>query len=381
MVCETSDGCAHCAENSHVESAASATRSSGERVIQQISSQIGDARFFARRGPHSLATVAKAALGVAPDLDLLLTGIAPLHSAQPDEVSFLDNRRYASLLEHTEAGAVIVHPDMLARVPKSTVAIVTKNPYEGWARTAKLFHPADLVAPSIHPTTFVDEHAHVDPTAEVGAFCTIEAGAEIGAGSKLGSYVSVGPGVVVGQDCRIGAHASLSHTFLGARVYIYPGARIGQEGFSFASTDCGFLTVPQLGRVIIEDDVEVGANSCVDRGSVQDTVIGAGTRLDNLVQIGHNVRLGRYCVVVAQVGIAGSTVVDDFVQIGGQAAIAGHLKIGQGAKIGAQAGVIADVPPGAAVLGSPAQPRVQFFRQTALLKRIASQPRKKDTSA
>ena len=344
--------------------------------MESASAQVGDARFFARRGPHSLATVAKAADGKAPDLHLLLTGIAPLHSARPDEVSFLDNRRYASMLEQTEAGAVIVHPDMLARVPKSTVAIVTKNPYEGWACVAKLFHPVDLVSPSIHRTAFVDEQAQVDPTAEVGAFCVIEARAEIGAGCKLGSFVSVGRGVVVGQDCRIGAHASLSHAILGARVYVYPGARIGQEGFSFASTDCGFLTVPQLGRVVLEDDVEVGANSCVDRGSVQDTVIGAGSRLDNLVQIGHNVRLGRYCVIVAQVGIAGSTVVEDFVQIGGQAAIAGHLRIGQGAKIGAQAGVIADVPPGAIVLGSPAQPRVQFFRQTALLKRMASQPRK-----
>jgi UDP-3-O-[3-hydroxymyristoyl] glucosamine N-acyltransferase len=158
---------------------------------------------------------------------------------------------------------------------------------------------------------------------------------------------------------------------LGARVYVYPGARNGQEGFSFAATESGFLTVPHLGTVVLEDDVEVGANTTIDRGSTGDTVIGAGSRLDNLVQIGHNVRLGRCCVIVAQVGIAGSTVLEDFVQIGGQAAVAGHLRIGKGARIGAQAGVISDVPAGAALVGSPAQPRQQFFRQVATLKRLA----------
>jgi UDP-3-O-[3-hydroxymyristoyl] glucosamine N-acyltransferase len=177
--------------------------------------------------------------------------------------------------------------------------------------------------------------------------------------------------VIVGRDCRIGAHASLSHALLGARVYVYPGARIGQEGFGFASTKDGLLSVPQLGRVILEDDVEVGANTTIDRGSSRDTVIGAGSRLDNLVQIGHNVILGRCCVIVAQVGISGSTVLEDFVRVGGQAAMAGHLRIGQGAGIGAQAGVISDVVPGAVVLGSPAQPIRDFFRQVAKLKRMA----------
>jgi UDP-3-O-[3-hydroxymyristoyl] glucosamine N-acyltransferase len=177
--------------------------------------------------------------------------------------------------------------------------------------------------------------------------------------------------VIVGRDCRIGAHASLSYAILGARVYVYPGARIGQEGFGFARTNDGFLTVPQLGRVILEDDVEVGANTTIDRGSSRDTVIGAGSRLDNLVQIGHNVVLGRCCVIVAQVGISGSTVLEDFVRVGGQAAMAGHLRIGQHAEIGAQAGVISDIAPGAKMLGSPAQPRNEFFRQIASLKKMA----------
>jgi UDP-3-O-[3-hydroxymyristoyl] glucosamine N-acyltransferase len=178
----------------------------------------------------------------------------------------------------------------------------------------------------------------------------------------------------VGRDRRIGAHASLSHALLGSRVYIYPGARIGQEGFGFATTRTGFLSVPQLGRVIVEDDVEVGANSTIDRGSTRDTIIGAGTRIDNLVQIGHNVTLGRCCVIVAQVGIAGSTILEDFVQVGGQAAMAAHLRIGERSQIGAKSGVIGDVPAGSLLPGSPAQPRKEFFRQVATLKRMTRRP-------
>jgi UDP-3-O-[3-hydroxymyristoyl] glucosamine N-acyltransferase len=332
---------------------------------------IGDARFFTRSGPHPLATVADAAGSTAPGTDLLLRGVAPLQVAGPEEVSFLDNRRYAGVLEETSAGAVIVHPDMLARVPAGTVPIITTEPYAGWARVAALFHPASPVHPGVHPTAFVAESAHVDPSAQVGPFALVEAEAEVGARCRIGPHAAIGEGVVIGPDCRIGAHASLSHAIVGARVYVYPGARIGQEGFSFAQTKDGFLSVPQLGRVVLGDDVEVGANTTIDRGSTGDTEIGAGSRLDNLVQIGHNVRLGRCCVVVAQVGISGSVVLEDFVQVGGQAGVAGHLRVGQGSRIGAQAGVMADVPPGATLVGSPAQPRKEVFRQIAALKRMA----------
>ena len=180
----------------------------------------------------------------------------------------------------------------------------------------------------------------VDPSTEIGPLCVIEAEAEIGPGCRIGPCAVIGHGVVIGRDCRIGAHASLSYAVLGARVYVYPGARVGQEGFGFSPTKTGFVTAPQLGRVVLEDDVEVGANTTIDRGSMRDTVIGAGSRLDNLVQIGHNVVLGRCCVIVGQAGIAGSTVVEDFVQVGGQAALNGHIRVGRGARIGAQAGVM-----------------------------------------
>ena len=332
---------------------------------------MGDARFFARAGPYPLADIAGAAVGTAPVIDRMFSGVAPLHSAGQNEVSFLDNRRYAAALEQTMAGAVIVHPQMRARVPSNTIAIVTTSVYEGWARVAALFHPLPPPRPGIHPTALIDSDARVDASSEVGPYAVVEARAEIGPGCRIGSFVSIGAGVTVGRDCRIGTHASLSHALLGSRVYIYPGARIGQEGFSFAATKTGFLSIPQLGRVIVQDDVEVGANTTIDRGSSRDTIIGAGTRIDNLVQIGHNVQLGRCCVIVAQVGIAGSTILEDYVQVGGQAAMAGHLRLGQGSQIGAQAGVISDVAPGAVLLGSPAQPRSEFFRQVATLRRMA----------
>jgi UDP-3-O-[3-hydroxymyristoyl] glucosamine N-acyltransferase len=175
----------------------------------------------------------------------------------------------------------------------------------------------------------------------------------------------------MGQGCRVGALASISHALLGNRVYVYPGARIGQEGFGFAVTPRGFVTVPQLGRVILEDDVEIGANSTVDRGAARDTVVQAGSRVDNLVQIGHNVRIGRSCVLVAQSGVAGSSILEDFVSLGAQAGIAGHVTIGSRARVGAQGGVMSDVAAGADVVGSPAMPVREFFRNVAVLRRLA----------
>jgi UDP-3-O-[3-hydroxymyristoyl] glucosamine N-acyltransferase len=245
-----------------------------------VEATLGDARFFRRSGPYSLAVVASTARGVADELELLFEGVAPLQTAGSNQVSFLDNRRYASALDQTSAGAVIVHPDMAARVPAGTVAIQTTEPYAGWARVAALFYPMPPGSPCIHPSAIVAERARVDTSAEVGPLVVIEAGAEVGPGCRIGPCAIIGSGVIVGRDCRIGAHVSLSHALLGARVYVYPGARIGQEGFGFASTKDGFLSVPQLGRVILEDDVEVGANSTIDRGSSRDTVIGAGSRLD-----------------------------------------------------------------------------------------------------
>jgi UDP-3-O-[3-hydroxymyristoyl] glucosamine N-acyltransferase len=331
----------------------------------------GDPRFFQRTGPHTLAAVVDAAEAKAPPRRLMLHGVAPLQTATRQQVSFFrDSRRNAAALEATQAGAVIVHPDMAAKVPATAVAIVTPEPDAAWARVAALFHPLPPLTPGVHPSSVVADGARIDATAEIGPLSVIGAGAEIGPRCRIGPLAVIGPGVVLGADCRIGPHASVTHALLGDRVYVYPGARIGQDGFGFAITAEGFHSIPQLGRVILEDDVEVGANSTVDRGALQDTVIGAGSRLDNLVQIGHNVRLGRGCVIVSQAGISGSTVLEDHVMLGGQAGLTGHLRIGRGARIGAQAGVMADVPAGAEVVGSPAQPARAFFREIAALRRL-----------
>jgi UDP-3-O-[3-hydroxymyristoyl] glucosamine N-acyltransferase len=312
------------------------------------------------------------AAGASSDADRLIHGIAPLQLAGPEHVSFLDNRRYAPHLEKTLAGAVIVHPNFAARVPAHSVAIVTPDPYLAWAKVAALFYPVPPATPGIHSAASVDPSAVVDPTAEIGPMAVIGAGAQIGASCRIGPGAVIGACVQMGPHCRVGALASISHAILGARVYVYPGARIGQEGFGFAVGPAGFVTVPQLGLVRLEDDVEIGANSCVDRGSTQDTVIGAGSRLDNLVQIGHNTRLGRCCIVVSQAGISGSTVLEDFVVVAAQAGLTGHLTIGAKARIGAQSGVMRDVEAGAEVLGAPAVPVREFFRNVATLRKLAA---------
>lgn len=338
--------------------------------------QLGDPRFFVRAGPFSLAQVAEAAGAqhAAAAAERMLTGVAPLQAAGPAEVSFLHNKKYVSALEETGAGAVIVAPSFAGRVPPGVAALVADDPHAAWARVAALFHPVPPARPGVHPSAVVEAGAIIDASAEIGPLAVIGARAVIGPNCRVGAGAVIGPGVEMGSDCRVGALASVTHALLGNRVYIYSGARIGQDGFGFAMTAQGFLTVPQLGRVILEDDVEIGANSTVDRGAALDTVIGAGSRLDNLVMIAHNVRMGKSCVVVAQAGISGSTVLEDFVQVAAQAGLTGHLRIGRGARIGAQAGIMSDVEEGAEVVGSPAMPVREFFRNVAVLRRLARKP-------
>ncbi len=308
----------------------------------------------------------------------MLLGIAPLQLATPSDVSFLDNRRYMSLLAETRAGAVIVRADMVAQVPSGTQAIVTQNPYLGWAQVATLFYPPPPVTPGAHPSAVIAADARIDPTAEIGPFVVIGSKAEIGPRCRIGAHVVIGNGVSMQEDCRIGSHVSITHAVLGKRIVIFPGARIGQDGFGFAMGPAGFVGVPQLGHVILEDDVAIGANTTVDRGSAMNTVIGAGSRLDNLVQIGHNVRMGRCCVIVAQTGISGSTTLGDFIQVGGQAGIAGHLNIGSKVRIAAQSGVMNDVPDGVEMFGSPAQPAKVAFREIAVLRQMVKKRLKRD---
>lgn len=335
---------------------------------------MADPRFFSVAGPFTVAEIARrsgATIGGAAEAERLLRDVASLETAGPDDVTWLDNRKYLAAFRATRAGAAFVHPDLAGEAPTGATLLITAQPYRGYAVAAQAFYPEPPPAPGIAPGAVIDSTARLGEGVAVEANAVVGAHAEIGRRALIGANSVIGSGCVLGDDVRVGPNVSVSHALIGARVRLYPGVRIGQDGFGFALDPKGYVKIPQLGRVIIEDDVEIGANATIDRGAGPDTVIGAGTMIDNLVQIGHNVQIGRGCVLVSQVGISGSTRLGDRVMIGGQGGLIGHLSIGSGARIGAQAGVMRDVGPGETVIGSPALPAKEFFRQVAALQRLA----------
>lgn len=331
-----------------------------------------DPRFYDNLGPApagELAGLAGARLTREALADRPIASAAPLARADADAVSFFSDRRYAEALPHTLAGACFIAEANAERLPAGCLGLITGQPQAAYARAAARLHrprrrsPDD---PPVHPTAELEEGVQLHCGAVVGA------GARIGRGTEVGPNAVIGPGVAIGRDCRIGAVAVIGFALIGDGVRIMAGVVIGEAGFGVAVGASGVLDVPQLGRVIVQDNVTIGASTCVDRGAWDDTVIGENSKIDNLVQIAHNVRLGRNCVLAGHVGLSGSVTVGDGAMFGGRAGIADHLTIGAGAQIAAAAGVMHDVPAGERWAGAPAKPIRKFMRETAWLARMAA---------
>ncbi|PCJ99742.1 MAG: UDP-3-O-(3-hydroxymyristoyl)glucosamine N-acyltransferase [Zetaproteobacteria bacterium] len=335
---------------------------------------MADPRFFQKTKGFSLSEIAEISgcdVSTSSDLNFVLDDVAPLYNAGKNDLSFLDNVKYKEDFLNTKAGACFISSEMEEYAPKGMICLVTPTPYKAYALAAQAFYPDALfVESSIAQSASIDETADIGENVSIAPNVVIGANVTIGNNTCIGANTVVQNNVKVGSHCDIGCNVTISHALIGDYVRLYPGVRVGQDGFGFAISSAGHVKVPQLGRVIIEDHVEIGANTTIDRGSGPDTVIGQGTWIDNLVQIAHNVIIGRGCIIVSQVGISGSAKIEDYVAIGGQVGIAGHITIGVGARIGAQAGVISDVPGGQEYLGSPAFPKSQFFRQVAALNRL-----------
>ncbi len=332
--------------------------------------------FFERAGPFSLQHVAQhlgCELPAGTDPARTVSDVRALDEARAGHLSFIDNRKYLPLLQSTQATAVLVAPAFAARIPAHVVAMQLRSPYRGFAQALAMFYPEAMRPksamttagdPLVHPTARIEPGARIEAGAVVGREAWIGAGAVIAAGAVVGYRVTIG------RDAYVGPNASVTHALVGDRVIIHAGVRIGQDGFGFAMGPGGHLKVPQVGRVIIQNDVEIGANTSIDRGALKDTIIGEGTKIDNLVQIGHNVIIGRHCVIVAQVGIAGSSILEDYVVIGGQGGVAGHARVGMGAQIAGASHVKDDVPAGARLIGTPAIPLKEWAREQLALKNL-----------
>ncbi|MDE0779286.1 MAG: UDP-3-O-(3-hydroxymyristoyl)glucosamine N-acyltransferase [Alphaproteobacteria bacterium] len=342
---------------------------------------MADPRFFNNKGPfevQQLLGLADDGAFVRGDNNFKAVDVASLTEAGPQDISFLDNRKYVSAFKKSAAGACIVALEFAERAPAGMTLIVTSRPYRAYARIAQAFYPSAQRGSGVHSTAFVDASAVLAGGVSVGANAVVESGARIGADVEINAGASIGRGVSVGTGTRIGSNSSLEFCDVGARCDIHPGVRIGTRGFGFDMSAEGHLNVPQLGRVILGNDVEVGANSTIDRGAGPDTVIGDGCKIDNLVQIGHNVRMGQGCVIVAQAAVAGSTELQDFVVLGGQSGVAGHLTIAPGTQLAGRSGIMRSTEMGAKLAGNPAIPVKEFFRQTAVLAKLTNDRNRKD---
>lgn len=335
--------------------------------------------FFKRPSSVTLADLAVltgAKLADESRADKVIAGAASLDRAGPAHLTFCENKKYTAQLELTHAGACLVNERLEGSVPPHVAVLRVAEPYKAFVSAMRALYPDTLRPASwfdnsgvaagavVHPSAYLEDDVVVDPLAVIGP------DVEIGSGTVIGSGAVIGAGVRIGRDCNIGANASVLCALIGNEVIIHPGCRIGQDGFGYLMGAKGHLKVPQAGRVIIQNGVEIGAGTTVDRGALNDTVIGEGSKIDNLVQIGHNVTIGRNCIVVSQSGIAGSSTLGDGVILGARIGVSDHATIGDGAQIAARSSVVGEVPPGARWGGSPAKPIKQFFRELFEVERL-----------
>ncbi len=343
--------------------------------------------------PHDGMRLGDLALSIGAELvdvahaDRIVRNVSPVDRARDGDLCYILSRKYRADLTTSHATALICDRALADIVPAHIAVLLTPYPHTAFALAGALLHPEAMqpeamTTPSsdgISPAAFVDPSARLEANVLVEPMAVIGKDAEIGEGTHIGPGAVIGAGVRIGRDCTIAAGATVQCALIGNNVIIHPGARIGQDGFGYGpGPKGGMIKIVQVGRVIIQDNVEIGANTTVDRGTMDDTVIGEGTKIDNLVQVGHNVRIGRYCGIVSQVGIAGSTRIGDGVMIGGASGVNGHITIGDRAQIAAMSGVVADVPPGEKYGGVPARPLRDFLRDIAEISlRSSNRNRKK----
>lgn len=330
-----------------------------------------DPRFFDSLGPASLSELARAGgaeLAAATSGERVIAHAAPLDAADAQAITFFSDAKRKDAAAATRAGACFVRSEHQDFLPSGCAALVTRHPQAAWAAAVARLHAPRRHDPSggaVHPEAVLEEGVLLSPNVTIGQ------DARIGRGTRIGPGAVIGPGVLIGRDCLIGPNAVIGFALLGDRVSIAAGAVLGEAGFGAAVGPCGMVDLPQLGRVVVQDNVTIGANSCVDRGAFADTTIGENTKIDNLVHVAHNVRIGRNCVLAAYTGISGSTTIGDGVAFGGKAGVADHLNIGSGASVGAAASVFKNVPENETWTGFPARPLKRWLRETAWLSRMA----------
>ena len=307
------------------------------------------------------------------DAEARVTAVAPLSRAERHHVTFLASAKYAPLLSHADTGVLLVSPALSASVGSARARVVVANPTEALLSLLPTLYPPLRAVAGVHPTAVIGRGARIGDGVSIGPCVVLGDGVRIGARTRLHAQVVIGDGVSIGDDCELYESVTCyPGTTLGDRVRLHAGVRLGSDGFGYVFRSGVHEKIPHVGRCVIESDVEIGANSTVDRGSIDDTVIGTGTKIDNLVHVGHNVRIGRLCLLMAQVGVAGSVQVEDGVILAGQVGVSGHLTIGKGARLAAQAGVFGNVPAGDTWSGYPARPHREALRAQAAMFRLPS---------